>query len=215
MAGHGSRFAGSKFSVPKPLIDVSGLPMYRHAIDSIHLNGKIIAIKNFETQIPEAQVEIFTDQVLSGPAVSALMAEQYIDNDDELIILNSDQIISWNVELFENARNHDGAIWLFESSGTRWSYASISNGIVSEVAEKREISNLALCGIHYWKHGKDFVKHCKLMIKKRDLINNEYYVAPVYNYAINDNLKILPIIVDQMIDLGTPEGLEKYLSGML
>ena len=49
------------------------------------------------------------------------------------------------------------------------------------------------------------------MIKKNIRTNNEFYVAPVYNYMIDDKKTIgLYDITGKMFGLGTPEDLELY-----
>jgi hypothetical protein len=49
------------------------------------------------------------------------------------------------------------------------------------------------------------------MIADQYRINNEFYVAPVFNWAIKDDKKFTVSMVDKMIGLGTPEDLERYL----
>ena len=51
------------------------------------------------------------------------------------------------------------------------------------------------------------------MIEDNSRVNNEFYVAPVYNWAIKDGKKIVISIVDKVTQLGTPEYLEEYLNG--
>ena len=49
------------------------------------------------------------------------------------------------------------------------------------------------------------------MISKNIRVNNEFYVCPVYNEAIEDNKIIKTHDVNSMWGLGTPEDLEYYL----
>jgi hypothetical protein len=49
------------------------------------------------------------------------------------------------------------------------------------------------------------------MISKNIRINNEFYVCPVFNEAIQDNKKIKVYNIDKMWGLGTPEDLEYFL----
>jgi len=51
------------------------------------------------------------------------------------------------------------------------------------------------------------------MIAANDRVNNEFYVAPVYNYGIKDGKQYIITQVDKVYELGTPEYLEKYLNG--
>ena len=108
---------------------------------------------------------------------------------------------------------HDGGILCFEGTGPEWSYAKLDNdGYVNEVAEKVQISNCATAGYYYWNRGSDFVKYAEQMIAANDRVNNEFYVAPVYNYAIKDGKHIVITHVDKVYELGTPEWLEQYLN---
>ena len=50
------------------------------------------------------------------------------------------------------------------------------------------------------------------MIEGNIRVNNEFYIAPVYNELIKDGKTLIPFYVDKMNGLGTPEDLEKYLS---
>ena len=49
------------------------------------------------------------------------------------------------------------------------------------------------------------------MIEQNSRTNGEFYVAPVYNWAILDGKKIGIGMVDEIYELGTPEYLERYL----
>ena len=86
-------------------------------------------------------------------------------------------------------------------------------GFITEVAEKRPISDTATVGVYYWRRGRDFVKFADQMISKNIRTNGEFYIAPVYNEAINCGMKILPVFVDEMWGLGTPEDLNDFKSG--
>jgi dTDP-glucose pyrophosphorylase len=157
------------------------------------------------------------DGLTEGAACTVLLAKEYIDNDNQLILTNSDQFIQWDSTNFMyqmNEKNFDGGIICFESIDPKWSFAKTDeNGIITEVAEKNPISNQATAGIYYFKHGSDFVKYAEQMIQKNIRVNNEFYVCPVYNEAIQDNKKIFnyQINSENMWGLGTPEDLNYYL----
>ena len=94
-----------------------------------------------------------------------------------------------------------------------WSFARVDeNGVVLEVAEKNPISDIATAGLYYWSRGSDFVKYAELMVEKNIRVNNEFYVCPVYNQAIEDGKIINIYPIDKMINLGTPEDLNYYLA---
>jgi len=45
-------------------------------------------------------------------------------------------------------------------------------GYVSEVAEKKPISNIATVGVYYWNKGSEYVKYAEQMIEKNIRVNN-------------------------------------------
>jgi len=155
------------------------------------------------------------DKVTEGAACTVLLGKEFINNDNPLVIANSDQFVEWSsLDFFYkmNEQNLDGGIVSFKSTHPKWSYAKTdNNGFVLEVAEKKTISDIATVGIYYWKKGSDFVKYAEQMIHKNIRANNEFYVCPVFNEAILDGLKIKTFDVPKMWGLGTPEDLDYFL----
>jgi dTDP-glucose pyrophosphorylase len=106
----------------------------------------------------------------------------------------------------------DGNITVFNSTDPKWSFVKLNgNGYITEVAEKKVISNIATAGIYFWKKGSDYVKYAEQMICKNIRVNNEFYVCPVFNEAIKDNKKIKTFNIEKMWGLGTPEDLQYFL----
>jgi dTDP-glucose pyrophosphorylase len=137
-------------------------------------------------------------------------------NEDDLLIANSDQIIEYEPQNFINIKsltNVDSLVFTFNATHPKWSFVKVdSSGFVSEVAEKNPISDIATCGIYWYRRGSDFVKYAERMIDKNIRVNNEFYIAPVYNELINDNKTLLPFYVNKMWGIGTPEDLNNYLN---
>jgi HAD superfamily hydrolase (TIGR01509 family) len=229
MAGHGSRFLKQGYTLPKPLINVNGKCMIELVIDNINTNGNYIFIArkehcdkyNIEEYLHQ-KVEncsiIQVDKVTEGAACTVLLAKDLIDNDNPLLIVNSDQILEWESASFlyeAESEGIDGCISTFEllNGDNKWSYARLDlKGNVVEVKEKEVISNNATTGIYYWKKGSDYVKYALKMIQKNIRVNNEFYVCPVYNEAIQDGKNIKISNCKKMWGLGTPEDLEYYLN---
>ena len=158
---------------------------------------------------------VVTEGLTEGAACTTLLAKEFIDNDNPLVISNSDQFILWNPrEMMYNftSKNFDGGILTFQSSHPKWSYAKTNDeNIVTEVAEKNPISTNATVGVYYWKKGSDYVKYAEEMITEDIRVNNEFYVCPVYNQAIKDSKKITIGEVEKMWGIGTPEDLDSFL----
>jgi len=133
---------------------------------------------------------------------------------------NSDQIIDIIFQDYVNDcldRNLDGSILTFKDSekSTKWSFVSTdTTGIVKEVREKVPISETATVGIYMFRKGREYVDAAVDMIVKNDRVNNEFYVCPVYNYAINNQKRIgiYDIPFNSMHGIGTPEDLKSYIS---
>ena len=112
-----------------------------------------------------------------------------------------------------NTKKIDGGILTFEAIHPKWSYAKTDKkNFVSEVAEKKVISNNATVGVYFWKKGNDYVKYAEQMIQKNIRDNNEFYVCPVFNEAIKDKKRIIIDPVKKMHGLGTPEDLNNFLN---
>jgi HAD superfamily hydrolase (TIGR01509 family) len=226
MAGAGSRFEQAGYTFPKPLIEVKNKPMIQVVVDNLNIKANYIYIVqkkhrekyNLDTLLnlltPNCRI-VEVDNLTEGAACTALLAKEFIDNDAPLFFANSDQFVEWDSNEFMykmNETNADGGIVTFEATHPKWSFAKIDDkGLVTEVAEKNPISNIATVGYYYWKHGSDFVKYAEQMINKNIRVNNEFYVCPVFNEAVGDNKQIRTFNVDGMWGLGTPEDLKYYL----
>ena len=129
---------------------------------------------------------------------------------------NSDQFVEWDSNQFMYSMigdTIDAGMTTFKSTHPKWSYARLDDkGFVCEVAEKNPISDIATVGIYYWSKGSDYVKYAEQMIDKDIRVNNEFYVCPVFNQAIQDNKKIKTFDIEKMWGLGTPEDLQHYLN---
>jgi HAD superfamily hydrolase (TIGR01509 family) len=227
MAGAGSRFEKAGYSFPKPLIDVNGEPMIKLVTENLNIDANFIYIVqkkhkelyNLETLLnlisPNCSI-IEVDGITEGAACTTLLAKELINNDNPLIMANSDQFIEWDSNEFMykmNETNCDGGIVTFESTHPKWSFVKINdNGFVTEVAEKKPISNIATTGVYYWKKGSDYVKYAERMIEKNIRVNNEFYVCPVFNESIDDDKKILTFNISKMYGLGTPEDLNNFIN---
>lgn len=232
MAGQGSRFAKAGYEKPKPFIDVAGKPMIVRVLENLaypdaryiligrkeHLEKEHALVKQIEREFNAVFIPI--DKLTEGTACTVLYARKYIDNDDPLLIANSDQIVDMNIAHFIDdcaQRNLDGSILTFidKHSDPKWSFAKLDEDrLVTEVQEKVVISEYATVGIYLYAKGRDFVDSAIDMIIENDRVNNEFYTCPTYNYAIGEGKKIgiYNIDFEHMHGIGTPEDLNLYLS---
>jgi HAD superfamily hydrolase (TIGR01509 family) len=226
MAGAGSRFEKAGYTFPKPLIEVKNKPMIQVVVENLNIDANYIYVVqkshrekyNLDTLLnlltPGCKI-VEVEGITEGAACTALLAKEYINNDNPLFFANSDQFVEWDSNEFMykmQETNADGGIVTFNATHPKWSFAKVNeHGLVTEVAEKNPISDIATVGYYYWKHGSDFVKYAEQMINKNIRVNNEFYVCPVFNQAIDSGLQIRTFDTEGMWGLGTPEDLDYFL----
>ena len=223
MAGLGSRFSKEGYSLPKHLISVIDKPMIQSVIENLNLNANWIFIirddldNNVKKLLKELKPNckiIEISEVTDGPVRTSLLAKDYI-TEDPLIITNCDQMIhdfDYNKLLeFTKINNADGVLGAFISNSNKNSFVKLDeNGYVIDVKEKIVISNIATTGLHFWKNGLDFVSSAEEMIENKEMYNDEFYIAPSYNYLIKKGKRVLPFFYNLHFPIGTPNDLKIY-----
>lgn len=225
MAGEGARLK-EFYNEPKPFIKIQKNCIIEIVLKNIKFNCNYIlvsqkrhAIKYNLSKIVDNIVRSFKivtiEEKTEGAAVSALKAKNYINNDDELIIVNSDQYLEGDIEKainFFRSKNADGGILTIKKYGEKkWSYVQTNEkGYAIRVAEKDPISNNATVGLYYFKKGNEFLKYSEQMINKNIRVNNEFYLCPVYNEYILDEKKIYISEIKKLWPLGTIEEIKNF-----
>jgi NDP-sugar pyrophosphorylase family protein len=231
IAGRGSRFAEAGFELPKPLIPVHGKPMIEVVVNNIrplcehrfifvalkeHLDH--LGMEETLNRVAPGCVIITVTEVTEGAACTVLLARELIDNNDQLMIANSDQWVDIDINDYLSLMDDkkvDGLIMTMWADDPKWSFVGFDEeGNVNNVVEKEVISNEATVGIYNFKKGSDFVNAADLMIAKNLRVKNEFYVAPAYNemIAYNAEIKIFNVgkEYDGMYGMGIPSDLEKF-----
>lgn len=234
MAGRGSRFAEAGYADPKPLIPIHGVPMIRLVIENLRpmrLHRFIFICQRahyveygLEGRLPDwapGSEVVLLDGITAGAACTVLEARALIDSDASLMIANSDQYVDFSLDDYladQDSRALDGLIMTMKADDPKWSFAETdADGHVRRVVEKEVISEDATVGIYNYARGSDFVRAADLMIAADERVNNEFYVAPVYNRLIDDFGKKIGIhdVGSEgagMYGLGTPADLDKFLA---
>jgi hypothetical protein len=122
------------------------------------------------------------DGLTEGAACTALLSKEYINNQEDLLIANSDQFIIYEKQNFISLKtltDVDSIVWTFNAVHPKWSFVKTNSR--------------------------------GYMIDKNIRVNNEFYIAPVYNELIQDQKTLVPFYVNKMWGLGTPEDLKSYL----
>jgi NDP-sugar pyrophosphorylase family protein len=236
IAGRGSRFLEAGYTLPKPLIPVHRVPMIEVVVSNVrprqphhftfvalqeHLDH--LGMRETLDRIAPGCTIVPVAQVTEGAACTVLLAREGIDNDDSLMLANSDQWVDIDINdyLAEMERkNADGLIMTMRADHPKWSYVGFgADGWVNRLVEKQVISHEATVGIYNFRHGADFVRAAERMIAKDLRVNGEFYVAPAYNELIAEGAKLCVYNVGQegagMYGLGIPADLESFLARSL
>ena len=228
LAGEGQRFK-DKYSYPKPMISVRGERMISLAVrtlDITHANSVFIIRKDHDAdgmlsqeikRISANSNIVCIEKLTDGPCSTALLSIPYLDREKPLVIANCDQVMRWDGNRFLRyceVENYDGVVVTYHEATPKNSYARLNDrGDVVEVREKNQISCVSLNGIHYWKKAGYFIDTANEMIRRNDRTNNEFYIAPTYNYMIERGLRvgIFHIPNEQHYAIGTTQDLEDYI----
>lgn len=230
MAGHGKRFKEEGYILPKYMIKVKGITLFEYSINSlpIEIADKLIFIclkehtvfnvKEFiKSKVNHNNINItMIDNPTRGQAETALIAKEFIDHDDELLIYNIDTyFISSNIKnkLLDTKYKKDGILGAFMNTedDEKWSFAQLDkyNNVI-KTAEKEQISNYALTGLYHFTLASSFFDVAQKWINANKLIKNEFYIAPMYNDLIYSGKKFTIDIADSFTPLGTPKDIKNF-----
>jgi NDP-sugar pyrophosphorylase family protein len=230
-AGLGTRFSKAGVVSPKPLIPVLGFPMLLWVVWNLNpqVGDKIFIVAQEEHKLEEELGHYFQKLscefifinirgVTDGPASTLELALNLIDDDEPVICANTDQYLSVSLESFvtQVSDNESGSMLTMNASGTAWSYVTRgSNELLQRIVEKVEISNEATVGIYAWSHSKLAKRAIQQMKFNEDRVNNEFYVAPSFNYLIEAGIQVRGINLgdygDVVHGIGTPQDYSNFV----
>lgn len=212
MAGLSSLAKELEYPYPSPLVEIQGVPLIQYVINNLCEIAKdieftvILRDEDCRRFHLDSTVKLLTDNKVnvvrlqretSGALCSILMAIEYFDNDNKLIIANADQIFDKGVlaTLMETIDTSvsDAACPVFDSVHPRWSYLRISENKVVEAVEKNPVSRHAVAGLYYFRSGQQFAKLAKRVILNGRETDGKYFTSAVLNEYILEELSVLPV----------------------
>lgn len=205
ISGRSSFFPKDEYYFPKPLIEVGGRPMIERVVRALQTSNLdpefcfVISADEARGFSLDASLRILGGEgtrvvqrsgETSGGLCSALLAVGELDADAPLIVANGDQVIDAPlgaiVTSFVN-RSVDAGVVVFRSVHPRWSYiAAAEKNTVSQSAEKRIISDLAIAGFYYFKTASIFFENAKKAILSDDHVDGLFYFSSTVNQIILD-----------------------------
>jgi len=151
-------------------------------------------LRNMAQQMHPAATVLPTYSATKGAACTALLASEQIDNDDELLILSTNDMLDVSLEKIVRTfreNTDDAGVVIFKSLHPRYSFVRLNeDDQVVEAAEKNPISSHAIAGMYWFKSGSLFVSAAKDMIRKDARVNNSFFIAPVLNELVLRHKKI-------------------------
>ncbi len=232
MGGLGSRFRKAGYTVPKFMIEAKGKTLFEWSLISLDGYKDIveryifIVMKDEENDVESfikdqcaklginAYHIIVLDHLTDGQATTAMMAQEYWNAENGLLIYNIDTYVEAG-EMNSGELKGDGFIPCFQAEGDHWSFVRLDEaGKVVEIKEKKRISNYCTLGAYYFKTCQLYQDlYEEYYSKTTELVNGEKYVAPLYDYLLTKGggIFISDVPEKKVHVLGTPEELKAFL----
>lgn len=227
MAGLGSRFAEAGYEKPKFMIEAKGKTLFEWSLESLRsffsFENNFVFVTRSELHARPFILEkcdklglknvtiVELDAATDGQATTAFLGIAHCDVNSELLIYNIDTYIEPG-QINRSILKGDGSIPCFHADGTHWSFVREEGGKVVEVVEKQRISDNCSLGVYYFKSCRIFNDFYSRFVKN-DQSNREKYIAPMYQYMIDEGLTVTYSLIEpnKVHVLGTPEELQSFL----
>ena len=225
-AGLGSRFLKNGIKPPKPLIKVHGTELILWSLKSFSLTKKdklfIVTLKRDlvkkrlkkKIELIYSSLEIRwleLEDVKNGQLLTLVEAIQFFNIKGSFIIHNCDtsyEPINYSPKELDNI-DYFGLIPYFKMDGDNWSFLKLDeNNQVLEVKEKKRISDNCSVGTYVFNSAEMFNSLIdKYLDYKKCRKDEELYIAPLYDFAIKNSLKVLGKICENVKVFGNPSEL--------
>lgn len=230
LAGLSSRFFKSGYTKPKYQLMLNQKTMFSWSVESFknyfdtdhflfvcrsdHDTPNFIRQEINKLGIKYYNIVIL-DTPTQGQADTVFQGLKTYSDDEEIFIFNIDS----------QRENYIKPNWLkeinaylevFKGEGDHWSFIEpLDNFLVKKTTEKERISEFCSDGLYYFESSKKFKELVGYALKNNLLVNNELYIAPLYNILIKDGFKVGYDTVPQNLIkfCGTPEEYNLLLNG--
>lgn len=237
LGGLGSRFTNEGYSLPKPLIPISGKPMIVQATDDLPRSDRQIFVLRRDMSGSNTVVEtlqarykdmttVWLDALTEGQACSAQIGVEKADVSAEkpLTIGACDNGALYKAEIFDSLMKDptiDVIVWAARGYTNARRHPKMygwidcnEKGEISRVSVKQALekpeSDPIVIGTFTFKRAGDFLKAVKQMVARKGRINGEYYIDECINDAIMLELKCRIFVVDSFLCWGTPNDLRTF-----
>ena len=237
MAGRGQRFADAGYTLPKPLIPVSGKPMIVQATESLASAGehRFICLKDHiiaNPAIEQTLTSSFTnakivtlDAVTEGQACSAMHGITEADMQRPLLIGACDNGMLWNSQKYQaliNDHSIDAIVWTFKNhpaskrNPSMYGWVCTEDGMrVTDVSVKKQISSdpgndHAIVGTFYFATAKIFETAVQYLYDDNIRVNNEFYIDSCIGVLAQRGYNVRIFEVEHYVCWGTPQDYQTF-----
>ena len=238
MAGKGSRFTEEGYDLPKPLLDVDGLPMILQAVDCLPESDNNVFIclqdhiddfgidKTLKNHFLNTEV-ISINETTEGQACTCEIGieETNINLENPILISACDNGVFYDrkkyLELLKD-ESIDVIVWTFrnnqasKTNPNAYAWLDVDeNDNIKHVSCKKFIyenplTTHAIIGTMFFRKGTYFMEGLQKNYNENIRTNGEFYVDDVLNQNIKDGLNVKVFEVENYICWGTPNDYKTY-----
>jgi NDP-sugar pyrophosphorylase family protein len=239
MSGFGERFRKAGYSMPKPLIEVDGLPIIGHVINLFpgethftficneeHLSNPDYHMREtLESLCPSGRIIGIPPHKL-GPIHAVRQIEHLLDPNRPVIVNYCDFACYWDWSEFKSfVRNTgcDGAIPAYKGfhphtlGTTNYAYIRENSGWIGDIQEKQpytddRMDEFASSGTYYFSSARLMADAFKKTTESNLNVGGEFYVSLAYKHLLQEGKRIAVYPLQHFMQWGTPEDLTDYQS---
>lgn len=225
LAGYGKRFGDNGYYLPKQLLQILGKTTLEYSLESIRSDPSVDVVILLRSGLMTKHdlrpifkkyfnrdckfIEVINDT--RGSLETCLLARPHIDPISKLHIFTLDVRFSPPIDVSKiNFADSSAQILLVKTNNPGYSYAQLNpaNGNVTQVAEKRIISNYGATGLYSFSSSDEFFEYAKSHVDKGLVLNREFYISDVYRVYLNNRKIVSSSITDSIYSFGTPSEYE-------
>jgi len=231
LAGYGKRFGEAGYYLPKQLLQILGKTTLEYSLESIVPDSSFDVVvllrsglmtkhdlrpifrKYFDREIKF--VEVMDDT--RGSLETCLLARHHIAPESRLHIFTLDVKFAPQIDIVKIEFGGSSAqISLVKTNNPGFSYAQVDslNGRVTQVAEKRIISNYGATGLYSFARADEFFEFSNIHVGKGLVKNKEFYISDIYRVYLEHKKEIFSSIIQSIYSFGTPREYEWCLNNI-
>lgn len=232
MAGLSSRFFKVGYELPKYMLEAHAESLFDHSVKSfqkyfdtikfvfivrdVYETPAFVQQRVIELGIKNYDIVVLNEETRGQAETVTLGLADYRNSDEAITIFNIDTFRPNFVYPPLNDLG-DGYLEVFRGTGDNWSFVRPINDDGTQVnltTEKNPISDLCCTGLYHFNNIQDYFSAYDyyLLLPKEKWEKGELYVAPLYNYLIENGSEIHYNLIERgdVIFCGTPSEYDSF-----